>query len=114
MLPYLSNEQVVSGVLVEALASGKPVVATAFPHAEEMLSAGSGIVVPCGDGEALGAALRTLLTDPDAQRRMSIVARHQAQSLTWETVGQTYLDIARSLIATPTRRRQHANVGAGH
>jgi polysaccharide biosynthesis protein PslF len=37
LLPYRSREQVVSGVLVEALASGKPVVATRFPHAVELL-----------------------------------------------------------------------------
>ena len=40
LLPYLSRDQVVSGVLVEAIASGKPVVSTAFPHAVELLSAG--------------------------------------------------------------------------
>ena len=31
VLPYESTEQVTSGVLVEAIAAGKPVVATAFP-----------------------------------------------------------------------------------
>ena len=46
LLPYLSRDQTVSGVLVEAIASGKPVVATAFPHAVELLSEGSGITVP--------------------------------------------------------------------
>ncbi len=40
LLPYLSREQVVSGVLVEAIASGKPTVATAFPHAVELLAEG--------------------------------------------------------------------------
>ena len=37
LLPYDSREQVTSGVLVEALASAKPVVATAFPHALEVV-----------------------------------------------------------------------------
>ena len=32
LLPYESREQVTSGVLVEALAAGKPVVATDFPR----------------------------------------------------------------------------------
>ena len=49
LLPYLSRSQVVSGVLVEAVASAKPVVATAFPHAAELLAEGSGIVVPHED-----------------------------------------------------------------
>ncbi len=33
LLPYDSTEQVTSGVLIEAVAAGKPVVATRFPHA---------------------------------------------------------------------------------
>ena len=45
LLPYESTEQVTSGVLVEAIAAGKPVVATAFPHAVEMLGTGAGLVV---------------------------------------------------------------------
>ena len=45
LLPYDSREQVTSGVLVEAVAAGKPVVATAFPHAVEMLCSGAGLLV---------------------------------------------------------------------
>ncbi|HEU5420243.1 MAG TPA: glycosyltransferase, partial [Streptosporangiaceae bacterium] len=37
LLPYDSAEQVTSGVLIEAVAAGKPVVATQFPHARELL-----------------------------------------------------------------------------
>ena len=38
VLPYDSVDQVASGVLVESIASGRPIVATAFPHAVEMLA----------------------------------------------------------------------------
>jgi glycosyltransferase involved in cell wall biosynthesis len=31
LLPYDSRDQVTSGVLVEAVAAGKPVIASAFP-----------------------------------------------------------------------------------
>jgi len=64
VLPYESTEQVTSGVLVEALAAGKPVIATAFPHAVELLGTGAGIVVPHNDPMALTAALRTVFTHP--------------------------------------------------
>ena len=46
LLPYDSTEQVTSGVLIEAVAAGKPVVATQFPHAREMLAGGAGLLVP--------------------------------------------------------------------
>jgi glycosyltransferase involved in cell wall biosynthesis len=94
LLPYLSRDQVVSGVLVEAIASGKPVVSTAFPHAVELLSAGSGIVVPHEDPAAMASALRTLLTDRAAARVAAAVARRQAASLTWETVAGQYAELA--------------------
>lgn len=94
LLPYLSREQVVSGVLVEAIASGKPVVATRFPHAEELLSEGSGHVVPHEDAEAIAAALRRLLTDAAHASRVQAVARRQAPSLFWENVGESYLRLA--------------------
>ena len=46
VLPYDSTDQVTSGVLVDAVAAGRPVVSTAFPHAVELLSSGAGLVVP--------------------------------------------------------------------
>ena len=93
LLPYLSRDQVVSGVLVEAIASAKPVVSTAFPHAVELLAAGSGIVVPHEDPGAIASALRTLLTDRAAAAVAAAVARVQAASLTWETVASQYLEL---------------------
>ena len=97
LLPYRSRDQVVSGVLVEAIASGKPVVATRFPHALELLGEGSGILVPHEDPDAIAAALRTLLTDPAAAGRAAALARRQAPPLYWENVGQVYRELAASL-----------------
>ncbi len=45
VLPYDSKDQVTSGVLVDSVASGRPIVATAFPHAVELLGSGAGTVV---------------------------------------------------------------------
>jgi polysaccharide biosynthesis protein PslF len=98
LLPYLSREQVVSGVLVEAIASGKPTVATEFPHAVELLSEGSGIVVPHEDADAMAEALRTLLTNPVQAARAAAAARRQAPSLFWETVGREYEALAREIV----------------
>ena len=69
VLPYDSRDQVTSGVLVDAVAAGRPVVSTAFPHAVELLGSGAGIVVPQRDPVALGRAIRSVLTDPSLCRR---------------------------------------------
>ena len=100
VLPYRSRDQVVSGVLVEALASGKPVLATSFPHAVELLGEGSGIIVPHEDASAIAASLRVLLTDPVRARRASAVARRQAQALFWASVGQTYRELVADVAQT--------------
>ncbi len=62
LLPYDSLEQVTSGVLTEAVAAGKPVISTSFPHAVELLSGGAGALVPRRDPVALADALEQVLT----------------------------------------------------
>jgi glycosyltransferase involved in cell wall biosynthesis len=100
LLPYDSREQACSGVLVEAIAAGKPVVATAFPHAVELLSGGAGIVVPQYDSSAIGAALHTVLTEPGRAEGMAAAARQLAPSLTWQTVAARYHELAMGLLST--------------
>ena len=100
LLPYRSRDQVVSGVLVEAIASGKPVVATRFPHAVEMLRGGSGILVPHDDPAAIASALRMLLSDPELAARAAAVARAQAPTLAWEQVGRVYRELAHCTLRT--------------
>ena len=110
VLPYESTEQVTSGVLVEAIAAGKPVVATAFPHAVELLATGAGIVVPHGDPEALGAALRTVLTNPTAAARMADEAARLGSTMHWPVVARRYHSLAAHLVAR--RRRELAQTAA--
>jgi glycosyltransferase involved in cell wall biosynthesis len=88
LLPYDSRVQVTSGVLVEALAAGLPVVATAFPHAIELLSEGAGRVVPHENPKAFAAALENLLTRPRAMRAAAMAARRIAPGLRWSSVAR--------------------------
>lgn len=92
-------------MLVEAITSGKPVVATGFPHAVEALAAGSGIVVPHDDAGAIAAGLRELLTEGPVARSARAAAREQAPSLYWEHVARSYQRLASALT---TRRAKAA------
>ena len=99
VLPYDSRDQVTSGVLVDAIAAGRPVVATAFPHAVELLSSGAGIVVPHRDPTALAAALRRVLTEPGLAAAMEREATRLAPAFGWPVVASQYADLAeRTLI----------------
>jgi polysaccharide biosynthesis protein PslF len=99
LLPYDSREQISSGVLVEAVSAGKPVVATAFPHAVEQLASACGIVVPHEDPEAIGRALRRLLTDDALAGSMRAQAELEAERLAWPAIGQVYLELAHRVLA---------------
>jgi glycosyltransferase involved in cell wall biosynthesis len=95
--PYESVEQVTSGVLADALAAGRPVVATAYPHAIEMLGAGAGLVVE-QDPSAMAAGIRSLLTDDDLYRHAVEMAAVTSSEIAWESGAQRYADLVRSLI----------------
>ncbi len=99
LLPYDSTEQVTSGVLIEAVAASKPVVATRFPHAVELLGGGAGMLVPHQDPIALAEALRTLLTRRDIAEGMSRAAVATAPEVLWPAVAARYRELAHRLIA---------------
>ena len=99
VLPYDSPDQVTSGVLVDAVAAGCPVVATAFPHAVELLASGAGLVVPQRDPEALAGALRRVLTEPGLSARMGAEARRIAPGLAWPAVAAQYVSLGERLLA---------------
>jgi len=72
-------------VFTEAIAHGLPLLGTTAGAIPEAVPAGAGRLVPPDDLPALTAALRELLTDPDARTRLAEGARAVARSLpTWE------------------------------
>lgn len=99
VLPYDSAEQVTSGVLIEAVAAGVPVVATSFPHAVELLTSGPGLLVPQGDPAALASAIRRVLTQPGLADNLTRRTRALIPTLLWPAVAARYDDLVRSLVA---------------
>jgi len=103
LLPYDSLEQVTSGVLTEAVAAGKPVVSTSFPHAVELLTSGAGLLVPQSDPVAMATALHEVLTDKGLVARMTHQSRTLASSLLWPSVAARYVALASSLLGAELR-----------
>ena len=99
LLPYDSREQVTSGVLVEAMVAGKPIISTRFPHAIELLGDGSGVLVDQFDPKAIADALRLLLTDKDHVRGMRLRSEKKADNFLWPNVSKDYFRVAESLWA---------------
>jgi glycosyltransferase involved in cell wall biosynthesis len=95
--PYENSDQVTSGVLTDAVAAGRPVVATRFPHAVELVGPGPGIVVD-HDSVAIAEALRALMTTPEHYVRVVRAAAARSSELSWQSGATRYADFIRRLI----------------
>ena len=75
-------------VVIEGMAAGRPVVATAGGGVTEIVADGdSGLLVPMGDAAALAEAIERLLADPDLRARLAAGGR--ARVLAAFTVDRT-------------------------
>jgi glycosyltransferase involved in cell wall biosynthesis len=97
--PYLAEATVVAltspyegspNALLEAMASGRPVVATAVGGVPELIEHGrEGLLVEPTD-EAVASALTEVLGDPESASRMGARARARAEAFDWSlTVART-------------------------
>lgn len=74
-----SNEEGFGVVLVEAMACGRPVVATRCGGPEGIISEGhDGFLVPIGDADALAAKVELLIRDQIMNKIMGLNARETA------------------------------------
>ncbi|MDT5157917.1 MAG: hypothetical protein QOH51_2274 [Acidobacteriota bacterium] len=80
LLVSASRSEAFGMALVEALACGVPVVATATEGASEIVEEGvTGSLVPLGDVRALAAAVASLLEDEERRRSLGARAREVAR-----------------------------------
>ncbi len=83
--------------LAEAMAKGKPVVATAIGPVLEVMPQDAGIIVPPGDPERMGRAIIELLADPIGAASLGRRAReHVTRSYRWETMAARTLEAYRA------------------
>jgi glycosyltransferase involved in cell wall biosynthesis len=72
---------------MEAMASGVPVVASRVGGLPDLVLDGeTGLLVPPGSAEALGAAIQRLVQDPGMARRMGAAGRDRVPSFMASTV----------------------------
>ena len=85
-------------VLLEAMASGKPVVASSIEGYRSVLHDGlEGLLVPPKDTPALVIALRRLILDPDLRARLGERGREAARAYSWTTIAQRILEYYEAL-----------------
>jgi phosphatidylinositol alpha-mannosyltransferase len=86
-------------VLLEAMAAGKPTVATNIPGYRDLLDDGKeGFLAEPKDERALAEALIRILGDPQMQRSMGDRGRAKAQQYSWRQVALRVLDFYEELL----------------
>ena len=91
-------------VLVEAMASGVPVIGSSCGAIPEVIDH-AGLVVPEGDAETLAAALRQLLLDGALRGKLALAGRQRVeQHYSWERVADKTYELYRQVLRNePTR-----------
>ena len=79
-------------VLLEAMAAGRPIVASRIPgYAEVLGHGGEGLLVPPKDHEALAMGLAHLLADVELRRELGARGREKAAAYDWSKVAERVL-----------------------
>jgi glycosyltransferase involved in cell wall biosynthesis len=107
VLPSLFEGLPVS--LLEAMAAGKPVVATAVRGTDEaVLDGATGLLVPPRDPVALAAAIRTVLADPALARRLAEAGRERARrEFSAGRMVEQVMELYDELLSSNGERRGH-------
>jgi len=88
--PYPDLDQTVSGSMSYALGAGRPVVATSFAYAAELLADGRGILVSPASPARLASALNRVLANDDLRAATGRRAHEHSRRMVWSAVGSEY------------------------
>lgn len=101
VLPSVTMGEAFGIVLLEAMACGKPVIATDLPGVRTVARHDdNGLIVPPHDARALAAAIRALMDDPGRRARMGARGRARVESTyDWARIGAALTAIYDEVIA---------------
>jgi phosphatidylinositol alpha-1,6-mannosyltransferase len=94
-----SYNEGMSIALLEAMATGLPVIITNTGGAHELVD-GNGVVVPWGSVEALADSLVSLITSAAERQQMGCRSRELALRFTWDQVADRYLDLCKHIVGS--------------
>ncbi len=95
-----SVEEGLGVVLLEALASGTPCVATDVGGIPDVVTPDVGVLVPPRNPEALADAIQSILSHQEHWGELSAHARQRAvEQYSWEVIGARLMGIYRSVLA---------------
>ena len=97
-------------VLLEALASGLPVITATATGGAELVTPECGVVLPNSDDiNALATALLSLVSDRTLMQQMGQAARSVAEQHSWKIMAQTYVQLFEEL-SNNEEHRSHSHL----
>lgn len=85
-----SMQEGMSNAMLEAMASGLPIITTRCEGLEELI-AGNGIIIEKPNAEGIAAAIMQLIQDKHLFSSMSAASRKHAELFSWSSVANQYL-----------------------
>jgi glycosyltransferase involved in cell wall biosynthesis len=103
---FPSRHEGMPNAVLEAMASGLPVIASRIAGSEELVLDGeTGLLFPSEEVNALRAALKRLLTDPTLRQSMGAASRRRVEEhYSWESAAKQYVHLLER-IPLPLRER---------
>ncbi len=92
-----SMQEGMSNAMLEAMASGLPLITTRCEGAEELI-ADNGLVVENANAEEIAKAVRKIVDDRQLYKKMAVAARTQAQKFTWNKVASQYTQLYHKIL----------------
>jgi phosphatidylinositol alpha 1,6-mannosyltransferase len=106
---FASVTETLGLVVLEAMASGLPVIAAPEGGVRDHLrNQENGLTFPEGDVESMARAMVALATEPGLTRRLATGARLTAEALTWEREMERLDQSYREVCGDPVTRSAHA------
>jgi len=93
VMPYLSRDQIVSGVLSQAVGCGKAIIATPYLHALDALADERGVILESGSSDEIAEAITMLMRNDHLRREMEIRTYMYGRSITWKEVARSYKEL---------------------
>jgi glycosyltransferase involved in cell wall biosynthesis len=91
-----SIQEGMSNAMLEAMASGIPIITTCCEGVQELI-ADNGIVVEKADAKSIADAVINLAGDERTYNAMCVAARRRAENFSWQRVAEEYLKHYRSI-----------------
>jgi glycosyltransferase involved in cell wall biosynthesis len=92
-----SVQEGMSNAMLEAMASGLPIITTRCEGVDELI-ADNGIIVERANADEIAGAVRSLADNRQGRRKMAVAARSRAEQFTWSSAASQHLELYDKLL----------------